>query len=334
MTSRRMPVGSISSIPWLPFTIGNIGLIRGLERLRPTFLKWHAALWLIASSMVVVSTSASGADIIDFQRDIGPVFASHCLECHNAEKAKADFRIDDRDIVLGYIEPGDESASTLWSDYLRSDDESMRMPPKESGHVLDAGELALIQLWIREGAKWPDGAIVAAAEPAQTGDVAEESDASLPMASRAWRFIGYFHPAVVHFPIALIAVGGLLVVLGWRWPALADGPAKVCLVIGALSSIVACAMGASLAPQRGFGDWDASIGGDVFWHRWLGIALAVLSTFLAVVACKAKQPSMIRLWRFGLLFAALLVSVVGHLGGDLTYGETWYERAFAILLGK
>ncbi|MFN5950718.1 MAG: c-type cytochrome domain-containing protein, partial [Pirellulaceae bacterium] len=95
---------------------------------------------------------------VRFHRDVLPIFQKRCQSCHGAEDAKADFRIDDRDAVLGYIEPGDAEASSLWTDYLTADpdaEESQLMPPV-SEEPLTMAELATIRWWIEQGAEWPE----------------------------------------------------------------------------------------------------------------------------------------------------------------------------------
>src|SRR6056297_1955102 len=54
--------------------------------------------------------------LVQFERDIAPILRSRCLECHGPEDAKNDFRVDDRDTLLGYVEPEDAQWSTLYAD--------------------------------------------------------------------------------------------------------------------------------------------------------------------------------------------------------------------------
>ena len=50
--------------------------------------------------------------LIDFNRDVRPIFESNCLECHGPKDAKEGFRVDEKDTLLAYIEPGDLAASS------------------------------------------------------------------------------------------------------------------------------------------------------------------------------------------------------------------------------
>ncbi|EMI20330.1 secreted protein containing Cytochrome C, Planctomycete domain protein, partial [Rhodopirellula maiorica SM1] len=120
--------------------------------------------------VVIIEKEVSGpAKILDdegrmvnFQRDIAPIFVARCLDCHGPEEAKNDFRVDDVDSMMSYVEAEDIESSSLYVDYLTTDDEDMLMPPAAHGGPLTPGELALIRVWISEGAHWPDDAALVA----------------------------------------------------------------------------------------------------------------------------------------------------------------------------
>ena len=88
--------------------------------------------------------SQAGA-LVDFARDVYPIFAEKCLECHGPDYAKNDFRVDDEETLLAYVEPGDVESSSLWADYLLTDDPDMRMPPPDDpSKALTGVQLATI----------------------------------------------------------------------------------------------------------------------------------------------------------------------------------------------
>jgi uncharacterized membrane protein len=273
--------------------------------------------------------------VIDFERDIAPLLAKRCLECHGPKDAKNEFRVDDAESLMGYVEAGDVGASALWTDYLRSEDPDMQMPPVSHGGPLPATEWALIQVWIQEGAVWPSGAVVT------DGSVPE---AKLPVMqptslfARVWAFQGYLHPATVHFPIALLLVGGVFVVVGWRYPVLGQNVSLVCLFLGTLSAIVASIMGWAFAPRRGYGGWDRiDMDSEIFWHRWSAVIVTTVAIATSAVALRWLQnrsPRLGKMWKGGLLAAAMMIGAVGHQGGELTYGEKFYQEAFDLLFGR
>lgn len=286
--------------------------------------------------------------VVQFKRDISPIFAARCWECHNAKNAKSGFRIDTAESALDYIEPGDSGASTLMTEYLLSDDPDMLMPPASHQGPLSPAELALIRVWIDEGADWPEGYVIravgsgegddAAVDEAEGESAGQVDPAAKSLPQRLWAFQGYFHPATVHFPIALLLVGGLFVLVGLRYPVLGDHVALSCLFLGTASSIVASAMGWAFAVQRGYGSWTrVDTNSEIFWHRWSAIIVTVLAIVISVVAIKALASGGKRLqwvWKLGLLGLAAMVGAVGHQGGELTYGELHYQQAFELILGK
>lgn len=277
--------------------------------------------------------------MVQFQRDIAPLFATRCLECHDEKESKGGFRIDDAAAVADYLEPGEGAASTLMTDYLQTADTDMMMPPASHGGPLSPAELSLIRVWIDEGAQWPEGAVVMPAGATGGTEVATqptkpEVPRSLP--GRVWAFQGYFHPAVVHFPIALLTIGGLFVVISWFHPVLGNHVALSCLFLGSVSAVVASAMGWAFASEQGYGSGTAiNFDSTAFWHRWSGIVVSVIAVLTSVIAIRSLSGRSLRLrvlWKSGLLLCAALVGLVGHQGGELTYGEAHYQRAFDILL--
>ncbi len=269
-------------------------------------------------------------NVVDFAKDILPLLKSECQSCHQGDNAKAGFLVLDRDSTLGYIEPGDAESSSLWTDYLRQpskdvDPESLVMPPDGP---LSADKLALLKLWIDEGAHW--------SELDNTGEDAEapavrDGGAPLSQGEKVYRAMGYFHPAVVHFPIALLIVAGMCAFLSYFLGSRCESMAFHLLWIGATSSIIAVAMGWSFAEQRGYPDWNQFPGPDasaeeisLFYHGWLGcllVVLGMLTVMIGLLAGRNKASKLRHVWKVATMLLALLVSVVGHHGGELVYGN-------------
>ncbi|TWU42175.1 c-type cytochrome domain-containing protein [Novipirellula artificiosorum] len=273
--------------------------------------------------------------IVQFQRDIAPILRAHCLECHGPDEAKNDLRVDDGELLLQYIEPEDIESSTLYVDYLTTDDEDMLMPPTSHGGPLQPSELALIRTWIGEGADWPEDAVVAVGVADAVEPPIGPRSRSLPQ--RIWAFQGYFHPATIHFPVALLMVGALFVVLGIKWPEIGTQIPLACLLLGGISAVIATMMGWSFASEQGYGNWDRiDFDSEVFWHRWSGMVVALGSIVLIVVAMVGwwrESDSLRKLWKVGLLVLAAMVGAVGHQGGELSYGKDFYPKAVRILMG-
>jgi len=112
------------------------------------------ALWTFLGALPLGTSLA-----VDFEKEVLPILQDNCIDCHGPDKQKSDFRIDQRAVMLkggdsglAALVPGDPSGSYL-VEVIDGSDPDMQMPPK--GDPLSASEVALIQEWIREGAKWP-----------------------------------------------------------------------------------------------------------------------------------------------------------------------------------
>jgi len=112
--------------------------------------------------LVALGTTQPG-NAIDFSRDVRPLLASKCFKCHGPDEGarEADLRLDTaKDATAdrgGYqaIRPGDPDASIL-VERIRSSDETVRMPPPDSGLSLSTAEQDLLEQWTREGAVYEE----------------------------------------------------------------------------------------------------------------------------------------------------------------------------------
>ncbi|MFY8201372.1 MAG: DUF2231 domain-containing protein, partial [Pirellula staleyi] len=263
-------------------------------------------------------------------RDIAPLLQDKCLSCHEGDKAKGGFVISDRDAVLGFVEPGDAAASSLWTDYLiqPSKDalqDSLVMPPDGP---LDSSQLATIKLWIDEGADWPEGETIGLRKVELDPS---ELDRPLSMSTKIYRAIGYFHPAMVHFPITLYFLSGVCAFLSYFLGPKCRTTAFQCLVLAALTSVVTVIMGWSFADTQGYAEWSKGLAANAthdeqnfFWHRWLGTGtafLGILTVAMGLIASRTKSNRLNHGWRIGAIVLAGLVGLVGHQGGELVYGD-------------
>ncbi len=280
------------------------------------------------------ATSGQGlpveGSLVDFSLDVWPIIQTHCLECHGPEDAKNDFRMDEFETVMDYLEPGDLESSSLWVDYLVTDDPDMRMPPVDHSS-LSGPELATVRLWIEEGAVWPDE-LPAGAE-ASPAVVAEPAAIPGTVAARVWTFQGLFHPASVHFPVALLMVSGAMVLLSFLNRDSFEPVAFHCLWIGALGAVVASVSGWSYAQHEGYGagySFDLN-NSAIDRHRWLGIGTAAVAIILIPMAVSVRKKGglgMRIMWLIGSMILIVAVSFSGYQGGELTYGEDHYQEEF------
>ncbi len=107
-----------------------------------------------------VSTSAP-APVISFNRDIRPILSENCFFCHGPDRNKreADLRLDTAAGLLGegdsigVVVPRRPAESELYS-RISSDDDSLRMPPPDSGKSLSPAEIDLLRTWIEQGGEF------------------------------------------------------------------------------------------------------------------------------------------------------------------------------------
>lgn len=91
---------------------------------------------------------------VSFARDIQPIFATHCLRCHGAQKQSAGLRLDSVAFAMRggqsgpVLVPGQAAASRLYQRVATANDDE-RMPP--TGPALTPKELALLKSWLETG---------------------------------------------------------------------------------------------------------------------------------------------------------------------------------------
>lgn len=152
-------------------------------------------------------------------------------------------------------------------------------------------------------------------------------------------FFGRFHPLAVHLPIGFLLLAGILFVLSlFKKYSFLQRALPIILFFGAISSIAAAVLGWLLSTEGGY---DESM---LAWHQWMGISVAVVSmaswiwissitwkkndkkNHASVPSPDVTQQRMMTNkrnagWVMAVLF--LLISITGHLGGNLTHGDQY-----------
>jgi len=114
-----------------------------------------ALLWLLPAPL-----TEAAANKIDFVRDIQPILAKRCYECHGATRQKGELRWDLKSAALKggasgpAIVPG-KSAESRLIQLVSGLKEDLVMPQK--GERLTGEQIGLLRAWIDQGANWPDG---------------------------------------------------------------------------------------------------------------------------------------------------------------------------------
>jgi len=291
------------------------------------------SVWSSCSSTAFGRQDEPGASkLIDFGRDVAPILSVRCEKCHRGDQAKGGFVIEDREAVLGYLTPGSSMDSSLWTDYLVQpsktvQEDSLVMPPDGP---LPPNELAILKVWIEEGAEWPQDVKLSNSD-AQSTPKTLLAPSETALWIRVYRAIGYLHPAVVHFPIVLFIVAGFCAFLSYFLGSRCQAMAFHALWVAMFTSMFAVVMGWSFAELQGYPAWNKPLGPNpthndmnLFNHRWLGtglIAISCVVVFVSMMAARKKSSGLDHLWKVGAMVLAVLVSMVGHQGGELVYGE-------------
>lgn len=158
-----------------------------------------------------------------------------------------------------------------------------------------------------------EDAVAAGGAPSDAVSGTPVADAPAPLA-RLTNWVGRFHPAVVHFPLALVPMALGLGVLARRRGG--DGAAaRLTVQVAAVGAVVASLLGWLLSVPAW---WDADT--VMALHRWVGTGVAVVLAILGFGVTR-RPASMVKsgtLATLALLTAALLVQ--GWLGGSLVHG--------------
>ena len=138
---------------------------------------WHQAIaWVVAwagrllasvlltsvTQFVPATLSAADRPAVDYLRDVRPILARNCFQCHGADDAarQAGLRLDEFDPAIVRLEsgqraivPGEPTQSELIA-RLTASDPDVAMPPRESGKQLTATEVDTLRNWIAAGAPY------------------------------------------------------------------------------------------------------------------------------------------------------------------------------------
>lgn len=117
---------------------------------------------LISLTFVSLLVAAS-SHATSFNDDIRPILADRCFACHGPDSAsrEADLRLDQEEFAKAQlgdsgvfpIVPGKPESSAILQ-RLKSHDPDEVMPPPKSKLTVSKKEIALIEQWITDGAKW------------------------------------------------------------------------------------------------------------------------------------------------------------------------------------
>ncbi len=110
----------------------------------------------------MATQQSDSARAVDFQRDVRPILAYNCFQCHGPDEGarQAGLRLDTQDGALATrtrgaaVVPADVDASLLYQ-RVAHEDIRRRMPPAAlTNKTLTDGQIDVLKRWIEEGASW------------------------------------------------------------------------------------------------------------------------------------------------------------------------------------
>lgn len=303
-----------------------------LSRVSPWILAvvFWALPALLQRGTLFGQTSGAEGDVRTVTAAVFEFFEAKCAECHGAHLVKPKkfgYILDLERLGKNedFFKKGDSGESEFYR--LVKDDE---MPGDDSGiPAATFAEKALLKRWIELGmpVELPEGFVKGAVKSlkkdsstegaqVQEESVKQEEKVATGMLARVLKWLGSFHMASTHFPIALLMAAALAELLAMTskrevWLTVT----RFLLVTGALAAVQTAAFG-----------WFYHYSGvsKVYdFHKWLGTLVAIWGTLSAgsgvLFECREGTSERRRL-RGAVFVGAALVGFVGFLGGILSYG--------------
>ena len=135
---------------------------------------FHVSIATFCAITAVVAPAKDTAPV-DYNRDVLPILSENCFKCHGPDSGtrEAGLRLDQSNGAIAELDSGifaivprDPDSSAL-VERIESEDESMIMPPADSGKKLTANQKETLRRWIAEGANYaPHWAFVPPVRPA------------------------------------------------------------------------------------------------------------------------------------------------------------------------
>ena len=130
------------------------------------------------------------------------------------------------------------------------------------------------------------------------------------------KYLGNFHPVVLHLPIGAFLFTFLLFISQKYLKSNFDPAVRMGLLFSFITSIITSIFGYILHLN---GDYDSVL---VDRHMWLAIATTILIGFVLYLHKKQKSYNQVL---SSFVFATVLLTITGHNGGSLTHGKDYLK---------
>ena len=130
-----------------------------------------AARLRASASLLVLYSSLTFGQQVEFARDVDPILRTNCRGCHGERQQMSGLRLDHPEAALAgaysgpVIKPGNSAGSRLIQ--VVSGEGKVKMPP--AGPGLKPEQIATLRRWIDQGAIWPATLPLKSAVPARGG---------------------------------------------------------------------------------------------------------------------------------------------------------------------
>jgi uncharacterized membrane protein/mono/diheme cytochrome c family protein len=265
-------------------------------------------------------TSRPSPPTADRSRNIRERFQRHCDTCHGADGRGEEAR-DRLPEIPDFTDASWQARRADAKLLASSHDGKCSEKPPHRGKIDEAparGLVAYVRAFARTTGK--------SEQADRDGPARDEQAEDVPTGcffEKLIRWLGRFHPASVHFPIALLTAAAVaeLLRMATGKPAF-DAIARYCAWFCVFTALVAGTLGWFMGRFR---LTDASW--VMMTHRWLGTSTVVCAGLALVLGELSRRPDRRRtrmVYRIAVLALAVLVSVTGFFGGAVAYGLDHY----------
>ena len=126
------------------------------------------------------------------------------------------------------------------------------------------------------------------------------------------KYLGKFHPVILHLPIGALYFTFCLAVLNKFFKDNFSVPIRIGLLFSFVFAVISCLLGYLLSLSGEYGENILNL------HMWLGISTAIFNGFLLWIHYKSIYQNY---FLHFFTFTIILLTVTGHFGGSMTHGE-------------
>ncbi|TSA05682.1 MAG: DUF1549 domain-containing protein [Planctomycetaceae bacterium] len=112
------------------------------------------------TSLVTAADPLIDTKVVDFSREIQPLFAKRCFACHGPNTQEGGLRLDEHAGALQELDSGsraivaNDPATSVILERITSSDPQQQMPPE--GSRLTIEQVDSVKAWIVQGAPWKE----------------------------------------------------------------------------------------------------------------------------------------------------------------------------------